>query len=201
MTGERIVPVDENRTIPESLIAHLGKKYRISLADNVEEASEMMHSNDVDFVLLCRRSPGITGRHMVGLLELRTEEYSENVVQRVPSVQLRIQRVEDFIRASCEKRAILQEAAKVAFLCPVHLSRVFKRETGRTIAQYKSEARIRKAQQLLAKSDYSVEEIAGVVGYMNTRHFREMFKRIAKCTPSEYRKKQKNREKNGNSTR
>ena len=67
------------------------------------------------------------------------------------------------------------------------MKRIFKSETGFTIIDYQHHLRIRRAQQLLAETELSVETIAGTVGYSSVYYFSNVFKRRTGQTPSAYR--------------
>jgi len=55
--------------------------------------------------------------------------------------------------------------------------------------QYILTARIANAQSLLESSDYTVSEIASIVGYNNPLYFSRIFKKQTGLSPMDYRKK------------
>ncbi|MWV45468.1 helix-turn-helix domain-containing protein [Paenibacillus sp. HJL G12] len=67
------------------------------------------------------------------------------------------------------------------------LSKLFKEETGQKFVDYLIELRIGYAQDLLARTDLTVQEIAEEVGYVNAISFGRMFKKIVCLSPGEYR--------------
>lgn len=67
-----------------------------------------------------------------------------------------------------------------------YLSRVFKEETGEGILDYVNELRISKASELLARGNYSVETVGGMVGYASTRTFRRTFAKVVGTTPGNF---------------
>lgn len=54
--------------------------------------------------------------------------------------------------------------------------------------QYAIRLRIGQAQALLAGTNYSITQIAGMVGYDNSSHFNTMFAKYIGMTPGKYRK-------------
>lgn len=77
----------------------------------------------------------------------------------------------------------------------VHLSESyfmnrFKEYVGLSAIEYISHFRIEKACKELAGSKKSVMEIAFECGFSNLSNFNRQFRRIADCSPTEYRKKQ-----------
>ena len=68
------------------------------------------------------------------------------------------------------------------------LQRIIKKATGKTFMENIQLHRIKQAENLLQKSDLSVEQIALEVGYSSTNNFRRIFQKITGCMPNEYRK-------------
>ena len=68
-----------------------------------------------------------------------------------------------------------------------HLGRLFHNEVGITPLQYLMRVRIAEAKKLLAKSEYTLSEIAVNTGFQSSAYFSTQFKRIVGITPGEYR--------------
>ena len=58
---------------------------------------------------------------------------------------------------------------------------------GQTFSAYLTELRITEAQNLLHNSNYSLEEIASLVGFKDYFYFSKVFKKYCKYSPKEYR--------------
>ncbi|MDL2301424.1 AraC family transcriptional regulator [Lachnospiraceae bacterium OttesenSCG-928-D06] len=69
-----------------------------------------------------------------------------------------------------------------------HLDREFRKYTGFSPKEYLIQIRINHAKLLLKSSSYSVEQISGMVGFNNSAHFVQMFKKLTDTTPLQYRK-------------
>jgi two-component system response regulator YesN len=82
----------------------------------------------------------------------------------------------------------LQTAADEAFVSPQHLSRLFRHEMGLTFTEYLTQARIRKATELLQNKDLKMYEVAERAGYASQHYFSSAFKRVLGVSPAEYRK-------------
>lgn len=67
--------------------------------------------------------------------------------------------------------------------------RSFRKYTGQTPMQFILSIRINNAQILLETTQYSINEIASIVGYDNQLYFSRLFRKQKGCSPSEYRKK------------
>ncbi|MGB4821138.1 MAG: AraC family transcriptional regulator, partial [Agathobacter rectalis] len=65
--------------------------------------------------------------------------------------------------------------------------RSFRKYTGNTPVQFLTALRMTNAQVLLETTSYSINEIAGIVGYNNPLYFSRLFHKQKGCSPSEYR--------------
>jgi len=69
------------------------------------------------------------------------------------------------------------------------LYRKLKRLTGSSTAEFVRSIRIKRAAQLLADKERTITEIAYEIGFNDVKHFRTVFQKQFKCSPSEYREK------------
>ena len=98
-----------------------------------------------------------------------------------------LQRVIHFLKRNYDKPVTLQDASNVASLSPKYLSRLFKEQTHKSFTQFRIALRMEKARELLTNSCLNIGEIADKLGYENAEAFEKMFKRIERCTPTEFR--------------
>jgi AraC family transcriptional regulator of arabinose operon len=77
--------------------------------------------------------------------------------------------------------------ARQVNLSPSRLRHLFKKETGKTPAQYLKYLRLQRAALLLSTTFLSVKEIANQVGISNTSHFVREFKKRYGLAPTSYR--------------
>lgn len=74
-----------------------------------------------------------------------------------------------------------------------HLSRMFKISTGRTIYEYVSQVRIRKAIEMLTTTDMTAKAISNHLRYKSPWGLSEAFQRVTGQTPTEFRRLLKNK--------
>lgn len=72
-----------------------------------------------------------------------------------------------------------------------HLTTLIRKETGKTIVQYITEARCAKAADLLENTQLLIQEISCYVGYEDTNYFARVFRNTYGLSPQDYRKKRK----------
>ena len=85
----------------------------------------------------------------------------------------------------------IQKMADEFGMTMTNLSQYFKNHTGNTINDYVTDLRIKKAQELLVKTDKTLTEITEEVGYINTSSFIRRFKQITGVTPGQFAKMNK----------
>ncbi len=102
----------------------------------------------------------------------------------IPQIDPRLQEVLDYIAAEPSRRPTLSQAAAVAGLSPVYLSRLFSAQLGTTFRRQLLQVRLERAYQLLAESPMSVAEVARALGYDNVFLFSRQFSRWFGQPPS-----------------
>jgi len=105
------------------------------------------------------------------------------------NIKGKIEKVKRFAERNYHKKVSLKDAAQAVYLSPKYLSRIFKQSTGKSFSNYKLKIKIEKAKELLSGTGYNVNQIAEKLGYENVESFIRLFKRLAEYTPTEYRKK------------
>jgi len=82
----------------------------------------------------------------------------------------------------------VQALADALDLSVPNISQYFKKKTSQTLMEYVTQLRMEDAKILLAKQKYKLEDIAGMVGYMNVSSFIRRFKQYYGTTPGQYAK-------------
>ncbi len=90
-----------------------------------------------------------------------------------------------------EESISLDRVAKKVNISPNYLSAIFSQEVGQTFIDYLTSKRIDEAKRMLRQTDKRSSEITFAVGYKDPHYFSFVFKKVAGCTPSEYRRGKK----------
>ena len=92
----------------------------------------------------------------------------------------------NYIEAHLHTTIRIQDLADHVSLNPTYLSTVFKKETGRTIADYVVRRRIDTACNMLRYSEYSASQISEILAFSSQSYFIRCFRQIKGMTPYEY---------------
>lgn len=78
--------------------------------------------------------------------------------------------------------------AEELYVSPSHLSRVFKRETGKTVIQYIQHCKIERSKELIKQPGIKLYEVAQILGYESVAHFNRIFLREVGMSAKDYQK-------------
>lgn len=149
--------------------------------------------------------------HVLGSLSARMSEgvpelYAEGAVQFLtlhllsrhtstgsPAVRpskrddVRMQRVDDFLRANMASQITLDDVAGAAGISRFHLVRLFKDTYQETPFRRLTRIRIEETKTRLRLTQLSITEIAFACGFTTSAHFASTFRRSVGMSPTEYR--------------
>jgi transcriptional regulator GlxA family with amidase domain len=100
-----------------------------------------------------------------------------------------VHRVQDWLAAHPERRATLDDLARVAAMSARNLTRVFRRETGVSLKEYATSVKLEVAREMLQKTDVPLEDVADRCGLGDARTLRRLFRERAGEAPSELRRR------------
>lgn len=100
----------------------------------------------------------------------------------------RVDKIMSYLNSNFDKNISLGEAAKIAGMTRVALSRFFKLKTGKTFVDTLNEVRLGNASRMLIDTTYSISEIAYKCGFNNISNFNKTFLKKKNYTPKEFRK-------------
>ncbi len=85
------------------------------------------------------------------------------------------------------KPVTMKKMAELCHLSPSYFSRLFHREVGEGFTTYVNRRKVEIAKQELRHTSKSISQISAELGYLNTSHFINIFKRFEGVTPLLYR--------------
>lgn len=129
----------------------------------------------------------------------QAQKYLERFVEQIKEDQEKQQEVKnpiavkamEVIKARYMQNISLTSVAKELEVNSAYLSRLLKQEMGLNFVDILTKVRIDRAKQLLGNPANRVSEVGVKVGYPDYTYFYQVFKRIEKVSPSDYKKKVK----------
>ncbi len=99
----------------------------------------------------------------------------------------RIEKIMAYVNNNFNQNISLNDAAKIAGMTEVSLSRFFKLRTGKTFIDTLNEVRLGHASRMLIDTTDSINEVAYKCGFNNMSNFNRIFKKKKDSTPKEFR--------------
>ena len=142
-------------------------------------------------------APDLLLEKVKGLLasrELLTKKFTKKVILEPTNAEITTEE-EKFIQ-SCikvienhmaDQKFDADQLAKTMAMSVSTFYRKAKKLTQKTPNELIRSIRFKRAAQLIKESDFSISEIAEMIGYTDIKSFRKVFKKYYEMTPSEYR--------------
>lgn len=180
-------------TVLEQYISSLRRHYHVvqsritTMTGLLSEAVLACKISDLDLVGLSRQfreaqsvaEVSAAAHHIFGVLsQYAKETYTEDPVNKAC----------DYIKAhSSNPDLSLPTISENSGVTPQHLTRLFRKKLGCTVAEYLHSYRITCGKKLLAETDLSIAAIAQQVGYNSANTFTYNFRQCEGITPANYR--------------
>ena len=107
--------------------------------------------------------------------------------RNAPAYGTLTQNIINYVHEHLTKKITLDDVSRATFFSPVYCCMVFKRETGKTIADYILSEKIEEAKNLISQG-YHLKDVAEHVGIFDYNYFSRLFRKKAGYTPLQYRK-------------
>lgn len=185
VTGLKLKGMEKNHLLDEEEkpVLHLGKE-----DESVRHIFRALFQESAEDDQMTRRTCSFLAAALImKILDCRS---SGGVKKKKKSQDGEIVRqVRKYLDEHYLERISLKQAANEAAVSPFYLDRVFKNKTGMSFKQYVISRKLGQAQSLLTDTEYSVAQIAEMVGYDNPSYFSQLFKKKFGITPGKYREK------------
>lgn len=118
--------------------------------------------------------------------ERASHQGDAEVVQSV-ALDFHVKEATVYIERNYQRNISIEEVADACGLGRAYFSKVFKTVLGVTPHDFLLKYRIQKAQSLLLSTNYSVNEVASKVGYMDALSFSRAFKNMCGTSPRQWK--------------
>lgn len=123
------------------------------------------------------------------LANSRSQRLLSNYIQQNENFENshKIKEIYEFVHENFGRKITLSEISELVNMSPVSFNRFIKSRTGKTFIEYTNDTRISYATRWLIETDLSIGEIGFKCGFNNIANFNRVFKKVKKCTPSDFR--------------
>ena len=163
-----------------------------------EVLSETMKANLKFYFLmitgLYRIMGNNTGYGTISEMFSAVREHAKELLSDTDKIDERwdvVRLTEEYIQKNYARDISIGQIADSLNLTPNYLSAVFHKGVGTTFVKYLTRVRMNKAEELLQNENLTINQVATLVGYTDTRYFSKVFKEYFGVLPSEYGKRRK----------
>lgn len=124
------------------------------------------------------------------LISLIRRDGEDNALENEAAVShLRIvNEVKATLKENVRSKITLQFLSDTLGYSKTYLKIIFKKQTGTSIIKYFNSLKILEAKKLISENEYSISDIANMLGYESVQYFSTQFKNYTNMTPSAYLK-------------
>lgn len=97
------------------------------------------------------------------------------------------EQVREYIETHCHQHLRLDSVAAHLYMSRSQFARRMQQEMGMTFIELLTRVRIERACKMLLETDFTINAIAGCLGFSSSSHFQTLFRSRAGSTPTEYR--------------
>jgi AraC-like DNA-binding protein/ligand-binding sensor protein len=144
-----------------------------------------------DLLATYRALPCVARQQVDDILGLFSILVDYIVSQRMIALRgnLAIEEIISYVESHIDRPITLQEVAGLVHKSTSTVSHMFKQKLGKSFKQTVVEARLRRAEELMANDpDITIGEAASRVGYFDQLHFSRIYRRYRKSSPRDFQK-------------
>lgn len=126
----------------------------------------------------------------------RTNRSSSPVEEKVPKYMggTQLNAAVEYVEHNYASNFKISELADVCHMSETHFRRVFQERMNMTPVEYINFVRVKKACELIDKTDISMEDVAEKVGFVTPSTFNRNFRRVIGTSPYQWKKRPDNHE-------
>ena len=138
-------------------------------------------------LLMQIRQPGYELKSLSLFYDVFYILYSEIATSKHSSSYFQIKAAIEYIHKHYSE---IRSVSELADMCSLSVSRfqyLFKAEFGKSVVKYVTDLKISQAKRLLMQTDYSIREIAEILGFEDSLYFSKVFKHYTGLSPKHYK--------------
>ena len=160
-------------------------EHAIKLADTRGAFRQLFEAIYDQFAGKRRFSQELIACHLRTLVWLARQHFAEPVTE----IHTQVERCLNYIHENYASDFPAEALAKMVFVSPSYLFRIFRKKMGVTPMHYRNLVRVEKAKLLLLDRTLKMEEVAERVGFEDSKYFARVFKKETGASPNEFRRR------------
>lgn len=173
------------KVMPDNPVIKISQNGNENLYNVLQEMIYIIRNNTEFSELLIKGNLYKLGAYV--LEECRKNNLSGNAIAKFRTVA-NIEKAYESIYENYGRKLSVDEVAALCGYSKSNFCKIFKNITGETFHNVLNKYRVQKVCEMLKQTDYSVEDIAGMTGFSDTKALCRTFKAIVGMTAGEYRK-------------
>ena len=114
------------------------------------------------------------------------ERYQNELLISISSQNIKLNQILNYLSQNCKNDFSLVSVADKFDISPTYLSKLIKKEKGKSFSEIVTDIKMNNAKKMLA-SGISTDEVCEMVGYSSVKYFSKIFKDRTGITPKEYK--------------
>ncbi len=183
--GLLFTPVNEHEKATLHYFIQNYAPYRSMILPYLEAIVNELETKELYYERACR--------HLLELCILNMKRYAHEPLEIVTlrTMSKECMEAKEYIDNHFKENITLDDLSKLTYTNKYYLVHAFKKYTGLSPISYLIAKRIEEARTLLETTNYSISQIAELVGFSSQPYFSQVFKKITGHTPFEVRKLRK----------
>lgn len=173
--------IDNDRQIKQYIIKNCFREKEIIL-DYFDRLLLEVESKAFNYELVCKSILILFITHII-----RNTTSSLFIGESQEKLNLECMKIKNYIDAHYSQNITLDFLSDLSYMNKFHLVHTFTKEIGVSPINYVITRRIQEAKNLLATTNYSIRDIASIVGFSNSSYFSQMFRKVSGISPKSYR--------------
>lgn len=162
----------------------LNNSYSHQLLEGIEALiSEVLNYEETTPIMI----ESLENRIAIQLLRDSHSVFNASVYNK-QNLQDVVQKAVKYIETYYSSNITIKSICDAIYISPPHLQKIFLKHVGITPYQYIMDCRHKKAKEMLQATEFSIEEIARLCGFVNNAHFSTAFKHKEGVSPLIYKK-------------
>ena len=125
---------------------------------------------------------------LIHLMRNATQKSEANLFPSKESMESHfVLKAKSFIEENTEKPFRVNDLCAILGCSKSYLSRLFREQTGYTLASYSVKCKIKRAKELIREDNLNFSQISDALSFDNPQYFSRVFKRVTRMTPTEFK--------------